>query len=96
MWLGVQEIPFAEDSVYVAFQTGNVDVALSTIDENNQAGDVLIYFHSDDLDADMEKVKALGGTVVLPRQKVEGHGAYGIFLDPMGNRIAFWQSDHPS
>lgn len=93
---GMQEIPFAEDSVYVAFQTGNVDVALSTMDEHNQAGDVLIYFHSDDLDADMAKVKALGGTVVLPRQNVEGHGAFGIFLDPMGNRVAFWQSDHPS
>ena len=93
---GVQEIPFAEDSVYVSFQTGNVDVALSTMDEHNQAGDVLIYFHSDDLEADMKQVEELGGTVVLPRQEIDGHGALGIFLDPMGNRVAFWQNAAPS
>ena len=93
----VNEIPFGEDNVYVQFETGNVDVALSTMDDDdNQAGKALLYFDSNDLEADMAKVKELGGTVVLPRQNIEGFGAYGIFLDPMGNRVAFWQSDHPS
>lgn len=95
---GVEEVPFAEDNVYVTFKTGTkgLDVALSNVDENNKIGDVLIYFHSDDLDADMKQVKDLGGTVVLPRQNIDGYGALGIFLDPMGNRVAFWQSDHPA
>jgi predicted enzyme related to lactoylglutathione lyase len=92
----VEEVPFADDSIYTSFKTGNVDVALSDMDDNNQAGDVLIYFQSDDLDADIAQVKDLGGTVVLPRQDVDGFGSLGIFLDPMGNRVAFWQSNHPS
>ena len=93
---GVEEVPFAPDQTYVTFKTGNVDAALSTMDEHNQAGDVLIYFQSDDLDADMAQVKALGGTVILPRQDIPGFGSLGIFHDPMGNRVAFWQSDHSS
>jgi len=93
---GVEEVPFSEDNIYVSFKTGNVDVALSTMDDHNQAGDVLVYFHSDDLDADMARVKELGGRIVLERQDIDGYGALGIFLDPMGNRVAFWQSTHPS
>ena len=93
-----EEVPFAEDNVYITFKTGTtgLDVALSTMDEHNQAGDVLIYFHSDDLDTDMEQVATLGGKIVVPRQDINGYGALGIFLDPMGNRIAFWQSNHPA
>jgi len=93
----IQEVPFAEDEIYVTFKTGNVDVAFSKMnDTDNQAGDVLVYFHSDDLDADMARVKELGGRIVLERSDIEGYGALGIFLDPMGNRVAFWQSAHPS
>lgn len=95
---GVEDVPFAEGNVYVTFKTGTpgLDVALSDIDDNTKVGDVLIYFHSDDLDADMKQVTDLGGTIVLPRQNIDGYGALGIFLDPMGNRVAFWQSDHPT
>ena len=88
---GVEEVPFSADNVYVMFHTGNVGAALSGIGEHTQPGDVLIYFHSDDLDADMARVSELGGQVILPRQDVEGFGALGIFLDPTGNRVAFWQ-----
>ena len=40
----------------------------------------------------MARVPELGGTVILPRQEVPGFGALGMFLDPTGNRVAFWQS----
>jgi len=40
-------------------------------------------------------VPELGGTVILPRQDVPGFGALGMFLDPTGNRVAFWQSVSP-
>ena len=92
----IEEVPFDDENVYITFKTGNVDVALSAVNENTKIGDVLIYFNSDDLDADMAKVTELGGSVILPRQDIEGYGSLGIFLDPMGNRAAFWQSDMPS
>lgn len=62
----------------------------------NQLRDISVYFRSDDLASDMARVRELGGRIVLERQDIAGYGALGIFLDPMGNRVAFWQADYPS
>ena len=90
-----QEIPMSDDFTYVMFDTGNVSVALSATGEDIKPGDVILYFHSDDLEADMARVGELGGQVLLPRQEIPGFGAMGIFKDPTGNRVAFWQSADP-
>ncbi len=84
-----------DDFTYVIFGTGNVPVALSATGEDMKPGDVILYFHSDDLEADMARVGELGGQVLLPRQEIPGFGVLGIFKDPTGNRVAFWQSANP-
>ncbi len=91
----IQEIPMGPDFNYVIFGTGSVPVALSATSEDNQPGDVILYFHSDDLDADIARAAELGGEVILPRQDIPGFGAMGLFKDPTGNRVAFWQSANP-
>ena len=92
----IQEVPMGEGSTYVIFNTGvDMAVALSPVDENIKPGDVILYFHSDDLDADIARAGELGGEVILPRQDIPGFGALGIFKDPTGNRVAFWQSADP-
>ncbi len=91
-----QEIPMGDDFTYTMFNTGvDMGVALSPVGEGVKPGDVILYFHSDDLDADMARVPELGGQVILPRQDVPGFGSLGMFLDPTGNRVAFWQSVDP-
>jgi predicted enzyme related to lactoylglutathione lyase len=91
-----QEIPMGADFTYVMFNTGvDMGAALSPLSDDIKPGDVILYFHSDDLDADMARVPELGGTVILPRQEIPGFGALGIFLDPTENRVAFWQSANP-
>ena len=88
-----QDIPMGGDFTYTMFNTGvDMNAALSPLGDGMEPGDVLLYFHSDDLDADMARVEELGGQVILPRQEVPGFGALGMFLDPTGNRVAFWQS----
>ena len=88
----VNEVPMGDDFTYTMFNTGaDVNVALSPVGEGMEPGDVLLYFQSDDLDADMARVSELGGQVILARQDVPGFGALGMFLDPTGNRVAFWQ-----
>ena len=90
------DVPMGEDFVYTMFDLGGgTNVALSDVGEGVKPGDVILYFHSDDLDADMARVAELGGTVLLPREDVPGFGALGMFLDPTGNRVAFWQSANP-
>jgi len=74
----------------------NMMTALAPLGDDIQAGDILLYFASEDLDADMARVSELGGTVLLPRQEVPGFGALGLFLDPTGNRVAFWQNAAPA
>ena len=90
------EVPMGPDFTYVMFDLGdNRGAALSPLSDDIKPGDVLLYFHSDDLDADIARVGELGGEVILPRQEVPGFGALGIFKDPTGNRVAFWQSANP-
>ncbi len=92
----IQEVPMGPDFTYVIFNTGNGQVALSATNEDIQPGDVILYFHSDDLDADIARAAELGGEIVLPRQDIPGFGSLGIFKDPTGNRVAFWQSADPA
>jgi len=67
-------------------------VALAPLGDMVKPGDILLYFGTEDLDADMARVVELGGTVILPREDIPGFGALGIFIDPTGNRLAFWQN----
>ncbi len=90
------DILMGPDFTYTMFDLGNnMGVALSEVGEGLKQGDVILYFESDDLDADMARVSELGGQVILPRQDVPGFGSLGMFLDPTGNRVAFWQSADP-
>ena len=93
-----QEVPMGPDFTYVMFNLGNnMGAALSPVSEEDHIGpgDVILYFESEDLDADIARAAELGGEVVLPRQDIPGFGALGIFKDPTGNRVAFWQSANP-
>ncbi|MCY4466127.1 MAG: VOC family protein [Chloroflexi bacterium] len=92
------DIPMGPDFTYTMFDLGNsMGAALSPVseDDNIGPGDVILYFHSDDLDADIARASELGGEVLLPRQDIPGFGSLGIFKDPTGNRVAFWQSANP-
>lgn len=86
------DIPMGPDMTYTMFDLGEgPGAALSALSDDIKPGDVILYFESDDLDADMARVSELGGQVLLPRQDVPGFGSLGIFMDPTGNRLAFWQ-----
>ena len=69
-----------------------LDLALSPVGEHVKPGDVLLYLHSDDIDADLKQAESLGATIITPRTEITGFGALGVFADPTGNQVAFWQS----
>lgn len=82
---------------YTSFSPGNADTGggFPEIGEMYKPGNVLIYIASDDLETDLKKVESLGGTTIVPRMEVPGHGALAIFSDLTGNKVALWHSTNP-
>jgi uncharacterized protein len=53
-------------------------------------GKLLVYIHSDDIDATLDKVVSLGGKTVVPKTEIPKMGWFGIFTDPTGNAIGLF------
>src|SRR4051794_984096 len=51
------------------------------------------YIGVEDIDAYTAKLVEAGGTVILPKMPVPGHGWLTQFKDPEGNIMALWQPD---
>ncbi|HTP01620.1 MAG TPA: VOC family protein [Anaerolineales bacterium] len=62
---------------------------------DTNAGDVLVYVDSDDIEGDLKKVKALGGTVLQEKMEIPGQGWFGVFKDLTGNRVALYTTLNP-
>ena len=65
------------------------------VSQDAPAGHVLVYVHSDDIEADLKKVEELGGTVVQPKAEIPNTGWFGMFKDPTGNVIGLYTSMNP-
>ena len=65
------------------------------VSDQTPVGQVLVYIHSDDIEADLKKVEALGGTVITPKTEIPSTGWYGWFKDPTGNTLALYTSANP-
>ena len=54
-----------------------------------QDNGVLLYFNSNDIHTELNRVVAAGGTVYTEKTMIsEEHGYMGVFIDSEGNRIA--------
>jgi predicted enzyme related to lactoylglutathione lyase len=65
------------------------------VSQDAPAGHVLVYIHSDDIEADLKKVAELGGTVVHPKMEIPNVGWFGMFQDPTGNVLGLYTSMNP-
>ncbi|MGD0879331.1 MAG: VOC family protein [Anaerolineales bacterium] len=62
------------------------------ITENTKPGNVLIHVDSDDIEADLVRIKKLGGTVVKEKTEIPKIGWFALFKDPTGNTLALYTS----
>ncbi len=53
-------------------------------------GEVLIYVSTDDIDASLARVEALGGKTLQPKTEIPHTGWFAFFADPTGNRIGLY------
>jgi predicted enzyme related to lactoylglutathione lyase len=59
-------------------------------DDSMFSGGPLVYVGTDDIDASLAKAESLGGSTVVPKTEIPGIGWFGVFRDPVGNRIALF------
>ena len=52
----------------------------------------LAYVNVDNIDATIEKVRGLGGTVVQPKTEIPDMGWYSVITDPSGAVLGLWQN----
>jgi hypothetical protein len=84
----VQQMP---EMNYATFDTGEgVGGGFNPVQENNPAGTVAVYVHSDDIDASLAKAEELGGKTLVPKSEIPGVGWFGFFSDPTGNMIGLF------
>jgi uncharacterized protein len=67
----------------------------SPLDASVKPGDVLIYVESADIEADLKRVKELGGAVLSEKAEIPQIGWFAMFKDPTGNSIALYTSMNP-
>jgi predicted enzyme related to lactoylglutathione lyase len=89
----IQKLPIP-DFEYWLCKTGDgpgIDGAITRRLLPQQA--IINYVSVEDIEPHVEKAKALGGKVLVPRTAVPGAGWYCVALDPQGNPLGFWQDD---
>lgn len=85
-----------DDIPYTWFKAENigggfVDLkeGLTAVREKVRRNDVILYFPSEDIETDLRRVEALGGTVLVPKTEA-GSGHYiALFADPNGVPLGF-------
>jgi predicted enzyme related to lactoylglutathione lyase len=73
---------------YSTLATGSIDGGMNSVQSpTNKRGEALVHVLSTDVQADLEKAVSLGAQAVMPKTEIPG-GAFSIFADPTGNRVA--------
>jgi predicted enzyme related to lactoylglutathione lyase len=82
---------------YTMFEAGNGDEygGFPQVSHENPAGQVLVYIHSDDIEADLKNVEKLGGKVLQAKAEIPQTGWFGVFQDPTGNVLGLYTSMNP-
>ncbi|MBT8092713.1 MAG: VOC family protein [Gammaproteobacteria bacterium] len=78
---------------YMSFKDGRLDGGFRRAEEPPSQESVLLVFYSEDLERDVDRVKALGATISEDIFPFPG-GRRFHFIDPTGNQYAIW-SERP-
>jgi len=65
------------------------------VGENAQAGDVVVYVSTDDIEASLAKAVKLGGKALMPKTEIPGIGWFALFSDPTGNKVGLYTATNP-
>ncbi len=83
----VQEFPEANYSTWSG-PDDSVGGGFNAISDENPVGTIMIYIHTDDLEATKAKIKVKGGKILLESYDIPDVGTMATFTDPTGNTLA--------
>lgn len=98
------EIPMPEGQVYIGLQTGSVDETkmpkepgyigggMFQRDPNMPMTGTSVAVTVQDLDMMLERVVQAGGSVLMGKTEIGGHGYFAYIKDTEGNVIGLWQT----
>lgn len=80
---------------YVTFQAAENELGggLNPVSDQNPAGSVMVYIHTDDIEDTVKKLEAAGGEITLPPMEIPTVGTMAFFKDPTGNQLAVLQPE---
>ena len=87
-YVGVSTGPFGEDGM--PSEPGYIGGGMTSRGGTNTG--TVVTIHSDDIDADLEKVASHGGEVLEGRTPIADMGYAAYFRDSEGNVVGLWQS----
>jgi predicted enzyme related to lactoylglutathione lyase len=92
-WTGDPD-PSDEQVRYAVQQVrGKASAGIGYMPESEPAMPWTGYFAVDDVDATVERIAELGGTVICPATQAPGTGRFAHGIDPGGAHFALWQAD---
>ena len=89
-----EESPMEQGGEYAMFQpqAGGPGGGIMTRPKPEMPTAWMPYVAVDDLDASVDRVKALGGTVHMGPTPVADFGAFAVIADPSGGVMGLWKS----
>jgi hypothetical protein len=76
-------------------EPGFINGGMLSRDQGATTGPVVVV-DVPDIDASLEKISGLGGTVVAPKTPVGDMGFAAYFKDPEGNVVGLWETAAPA
>jgi predicted enzyme related to lactoylglutathione lyase len=86
--------PYFDQPFYVGFNVGGFELGLDPNGGNPGPGGTVIYWGTANILAEVERLAALGATIVNPVQEVGGGIKVAVVADPFGNRFGVIENPH--
>lgn len=78
---------------YAVFNTGSMPgggFSPTSGEQAAEAGKVMVFIGTDDIEDSLATIQANGGSTVLPKTEIPGIGWFAVFTDPTGNNLALF------
>jgi hypothetical protein len=87
----IQEVPGINYSLFEA--PSGPGGGIGGLQPGNWQPGVMNYVLVTSIEEHQEKVKKLGGKIIVPKAEVMDQGWFAVFEDPSGTRMALWQQN---